>query len=329
MIIAVVGNGFDLRQGFKTGFDHFLDHFNENYSSSNLLYLYFHYTKASKGWLDFEMHLQQFLVCYSEFVSLPTFKETDERYKITTDGYIKSHDHYIFCDIIPLSFGFLSRTPDLRAIFSATSDWRIILDEKINRDIFEIKHALKNYLISIEQSNLAAFEPSESPEIKILKLADQIITFNYTRFLENIAPIDKIKYAHGKLTDDFVLGIPFTPAITQQSLNIHFKTSQSIFNNYLSPIIQNIVTTHIVFIGFSFGKSDHYFFQDVLNSIKDFEKYSASIRFYSFYFDSTAKYQIISNFRDFFGEDEFVRLFSAKRIRFHSYESEFDFSLFI
>ena len=328
MKIAIVGNGYDLRQGFKTGFNDFLEYFNRIYLSGNLVYLFFSRMNNSNGWLDFEMQLQQFLICYSEFSSLPSYEEPNSQSRIELDEYIKSQSHYEFCNILPRVFGFLSLSPYYDNIYSTSSEWRIPLEQKVNNDIMEIKNKLKEYLSIIEQDNFHNFNPKNTSELTVLKTVDKVITFNYTKFLEKITPLNKITYAHGKLENDFVLGVPYTTEIKLQSLNIHFKTSQSIFNNYLCSIINKIEITHFIFIGFSFGKSDHYFFQEIINNKNLFNKLGHYFVLHCYYYDQNSKYQTISNLREFFGESEFVQMSRDNQIRFYDYNDSFSPSWF-
>jgi hypothetical protein len=320
MDIVIIGNGFDLRHEIPTGFRDFLQDYSINGNRPNVIFDYFEMITKSNGWLDFEQELQSFLIYLSRFTNSITYSPMNYSFVISREKFINSPSTKAFYSSIENQMYPYFKINKFAGTLEINDDsWKSNLISEVRNDISNIIKHLNSYLNKINKNYNKMFNKIEDYSIDLIRKADTIITFNYTNFLENYALREDIHYAHGRIDDNIVLGIPYSNEITIDEFSYLFKTTQSInFDlNYKIPYKLN-EDINLYFIGFSFGKSDHYFFLEVLDLINNPGSY-VNINFHFLYHSYGAKNQYISNLREFIGEENLVRYHKSNRVKFYKY----------
>ncbi len=88
----------------------------------------------------------------------------------------------------------------------------------------------------------------------------QVISFNYTTYLDQIDDVS-IHHVHGRLDkDDFVFGIEDSENISKQHTFLYKSHNQGLNVNHLNDKLDE--AEHISFFGYSLGQTDHSYFDD-------------------------------------------------------------------
>lgn len=318
MDITIIGNGFDLSHNLKTSFYDFMKYYNSNSMRQNIVYNYLEEMNAVSGWLDFENEVQNFLILLSKFSTSITMDMTDGKFMIEKTNFVTSTQSDAFYKTVAkTNYDFFKIEVFLIKILD--NSWIAKLVKIVNEDIDDIKLYLKDYLQKINSEFNTNFEKMSVNATNAIENCDVCLTFNYTSFVENYLVDKKPVYAHGKLDGDIILGIPYTDKITLAGFSHHFKTSQFVNNGFTYSLpLKALEETRLHFIGFSFGKSDHYFFSDILGYLNNPGSF-ISVFFIFYYHSDESKNQYISNMRDFVGDTLLVKLFKQNRIQFRKY----------
>lgn len=323
--IAIIGNGFDLRHKMKTGFDDFIGYFKER-NNKNIIVKYFDKINACNGWLDFEQELLNFFIHLSKFRTTVSFQGKRDKYIIDKAIFIKSPETMSFYHSVEeMEFEFFSRDILNGSVCINDDNWQQKLIKVVLDDFQLLKESLRNYLREIQDDFSTKKISLKGKEIQAISDADRVFTFNYTNTIDKYLQDKKVHYVHGSLEEEIILGIPYSNEMNIKELQYIFKTSQSIKNGTNTEIYDSERNKLEIFlIGFSFGESDHYFFQEVKDwitryTLNDYKK-MPPIYFNVFYYKENAISDYLYNFRKFLGEEMLTRFDLSKRLKFISYD---------
>ncbi len=322
--ISIIGNGFDLSHNLKTKYSDYLDYCIEKDIKDNVLYQYYLRLENNRGWYDFEQDLLAFL----EFIDLMcanlVLTEYGKFYQIANQSVVSSHQTMVLYDVIhSMKYPFFADSSHTSILVEKDNiKWFNQLIDTVYADYHQMVGLLKEYLVERVESQLMNVKKSHAKYIDIIRSSDYVYTFNYTSTL-NIYDIYKAHHVHGSLTNEIILGIPYSNKIHIEKFYSIFKISQSINHQYNVSIIKNYEDDlNIYFFGMAFGESDHYFFQE----IKDWINWHYNSRgklppitFNFYYNDTNAKLNYMNNLRIFMGEEMVVRFDLEKKINFYTY----------
>lgn len=326
MDVSIIGNGFDLRHGFPTTINQFLDDDRVKNKTHNLIICFYKKRKNIVGWVDFENDLLLFFEYIEKLRKSVKFlapKSSD--YKIIRSEFIDSYDAKIFYDVIHSSSVIKGIKKSGFDIIILEDDWESQLTKATVQHYNEFKKLLKSYLLEIEENTNHKSKILETNEISIINKSEKIFTFNYTNTLDRYVDKSKIHYVHGSLNNEIILGVPFSNKVNIEGLQDIFKITQSAKLRLNKSIIDNKVNrVDLHFIGFSFGISDHYFFQELKDwinnvNIKDLSRIP-HIHFNLYYHSDSSLNGMLNNLRQFLGEEMFTRFDLQNRIKFIKYE---------
>ena len=327
MKVVIIGNGFDLRHKLPTRFSDFFRAFKNHYGKLNVILNYCEAINNSNGWLDFEQDLLLFFEHLSKFRNTMSFLAKKSIYRINKTDFITSPETMIFYDAIQsMEYEYFSKDSENGSIVIRDQRWTSLIIKDVLDDFNELKSYLKEYLTEVESKYVSNQNKTmlNTREIKILMEADKVYSFNYTDLLSQYG-IKNVKFAHGSLKDEIILGIPFSTKIDIKELHKLFKISQSIDLSLNTKIYDNLRDKlELYFVGFSFGASDHYFFQEVKDwiskyTLNDYTK-MPPIYFNFFCHSSDAKLDYLYNLRIFLGEEMLTRFDTARNIKFIMYD---------
>lgn len=104
MNISIIGNGFDIRHNYKTGFIDFLNAYkeycNETDGKKNIIASYFDKVNTSNGWLDFEEELKEFLIYTERLDNALEFNGSINQRIINIDKFVDSNNSYLYYEIL-------------------------------------------------------------------------------------------------------------------------------------------------------------------------------------------------------------------------------------
>ncbi len=322
--ISIVGNGFDIRHGCKTTYNDFLNYCEKEGIENNVLYKFFSKMNNYRGWYDFEQDLLSFLIFFEELIN--NFKITSyaEYYQVKNNDIVYSPKSRIFFDVIKsMNYSFFQSSNQTQILIKLEDEnWYRDLINHVMDDYFNMQNLLVNYLDNEVEKRIDEINLLNEPFIEYLRSSNQVFTFNYTSIIEKYN-LKNIHYVHGSLRNQIILGIPASVKIETLEFLPLFKITQSIqmelnkvlFYNYSEDL-------YLYFFGFSFGESDHYFFQEVKDWINNYYSNKGEIPpifFNIFYFGEGARKDFINNLRIFMGEEMLVRFDIKKQIRFIQY----------
>jgi len=251
-----------------------------------------------------------------------------EQYIIGRSDFISSLRTQLFYNtIVEMDYGVFGEENILDSIQVKDAKWQVYLIEQVINDFSVLKTELKNYLLIISKKYTDIPCKFSTSEISMIQSADAIYTFNYTKFIEKYAEPHKVKYVHGSLDDEIILGIPYSEIIDIKEFNFIFKTSQSVELKLNMPLFDNKTRSiELYFVGFSFGKSDHYFFQEIKDEINSYlsDQFvpgaTAEIYINIYYHTKKSIANYIYNLREFMGEEMMTRFDLNNKITFIPYE---------
>ena len=319
MKITVIGNGFDIRHGLKTKYSDFAEVYRTK-MRTNAVFQYLLKIDNLNGWVDFENQIQDFLKHLSKLFSCVSMMSYKDSLYLDYSKFTSTFEESIFYDVITgQNYIFFSTSENSNTIKIVDSRWTTIFQDCIDDDIKELTKTLFTYLKGINKNHFNKIALLKSNDIDCIKNADKVFTFNYTSLTEKYIDKSKITYVHGNILESFdklILGIPFTTEINLPRFHKYFKTNQSIAlrKNQLIPLEDS---NEISFIGFGFGTSDHYFFQEIKDFYDQYSTFNNAKIIYTFYFhNDESVHNFISNLRVFLGESKLVSIDVTNKISF-------------
>lgn len=323
--IVVVGNGFDLRHSLKTSYNDFYEYFAKE-CPTNIYVIFFGKMHNVTGWYDFENHLLVFTELLTEIQK--TMKNTQYGISNHTDAFsvggiefVNSQIRKCFIDSLKELKDIFKYGSDLTNLYVAASDdtWHNSLIDKAHNDFCEMRNKLQEYLSKINQMKCKELVTSE---IDLLKNAVEVISFNYTDTISKYYNSKSTKYAHGSLNGKIIFGIPFSNKMRITKLQSLYKISQVLIYDKCMRIENVSSGMNLVFLGFSFGIADHYFFQEIKDKINSSNSRMGDlfdITFTKYYYNESENYDFLNNLRIFLGLENFVRYSKEGKIRLIPY----------
>ncbi|GAB6109071.1 AbiH family protein [Fusibacter bizertensis] len=325
MKVAVIGNGFDIRHGLKTTYKDFFRFYTLNCDTNNLIYTYLNIKTNNSSWIDLENDLLIMLEDLSDLKNNLTFRGQTSKYVIDKSVFNNTMSRInLYTAIQHMNYPFFERDYFNSSLEISNFNWYESLIASVLEDYQEIKNELCNYLKIAQAEMSVNFENLKSSEIEIIQNSERVYSFNYTNTPEKYVS-SKLNYVHGSLKEDIILGIPFSKKMDIKELHHIFKISQSIKMKKNSIIYKDQrEKLELYFFGFSFGQSDHYFFQEVKDwitkyTLKDYTK-MPPIYFNFYYHDEQSILNYLFNLRIFLGEEMLTRFDTSKRINFIEYD---------
>ncbi|MDH8676960.1 AbiH family protein [Fusibacter bizertensis] len=325
MKVTIIGNGFDLRHGLKTTYKDFFNYYTLYCNVNNLIYTYLSNKNNGFNWVDLENDLLIMFEDLSDLKNNISIREKSNSYVIDKREFNKTMSKINLYNAVQyMNYSFFSIDNYNSSLEIKNPMWYELLIENVDRDYREVKLKLFEYLLNVQYEMDSKFKLLESNEIDIIKSSERIFSFNYTNTPEKYVG-SKLNYVHGSLNDEIILGIPFSRKMDIKKLHSIFKISQSIKMKKNSIIYKDQrEKLELFFIGFSFGESDHYFFQEVKDwitkyTLNDYTK-MPPIYFNFYYHNEDAISDYLYNLRVFLGEEMLTRFDISKRINFIAYE---------
>lgn len=244
--VVIIGNGFDLYHGMKTSFDDY-----RNFLVLNKQGKHFEEIKSIIDKLEWENGIESLI------------SEIDN---ITNDHKIKTWSNFEKCFDVYVD-----------SILKNTNNNQT--NEYLEKTHVLFSLIFEYYLKTLEKPNNPYLQFS-----KILKNADKIITFNYTKtyemYLNQEEIREKVIHMHGQLDkpQSLIIGYDDSDDIVSRSINpdignLEYGTKNYFHKRYLKIRQSNITfnnelekldvlmgqTTKLTVLGWSFGESDNYF----------------------------------------------------------------------
>lgn len=350
--LTVVGNGFDLHHNLKTSF---LDFLNSIYNyKENFFFYYFSEKVINNGftWIDFENEISNILISISNLYNKP--KSKVYHFKTIPGGFDQSKSAYIldindfktpdsmffFITIREFGFSFFKQQvyKDIKIEDENITNWYNMLQFRIKKDYKDFTSSFNNYLKKIDYPFLFdEFEKTKNNSIiETITHSDEIINFNYTSTLDSYLSEEQVqnrivKHVHNKIDADIIIGIGELNEYNSEYNSSFYKTVNYIatsndlissfleIDNKMKSSYDYVSSLNLVFIGHSFGISDHYLFKGLKELIDNgiYTLDSLIITFYSYDLDS--KKSFIYNMKLFFGSSNTDKLFNLQRIVFKDY----------
>ena len=200
--LFIIGNGFDINLGMKTGYQDFYDYYKDIKNDDPDIIAMKQNIEAGRytTWSDLEAGLGE----YTEQFDKP-------------EVFIKCIE-----DIKSVLAQFLSMQYENRAF---QSDFNKILDDFRNPDRYLDQQIMNNYYRYL-RDNIPNTSKDESA----------IVTFNYTSTLEGLTTINSIRqfpilHIHGYINDSIVLGVNDV----EQIANLSFRSNRNIKEEFIKP----------------------------------------------------------------------------------------------
>ena len=320
--ITIIGNGFDLRHNLNTGYGHFIDYYTENFPDNNVIIRFYKEMNRCQGWYDFEHDLLLFFEMLTELRESMQLTEYRNYYKIDIFKFVRSPESQIFYRVIQsMGYPFLQGNKgDSILIELENSTWHKSLVDEVLSGYHDICNQLAKYLKGEVDDRISDIKLLDTPEIDVIKKSKAVYTFNYTGLLDAYG-INDVSYVHGSLKGYIILGIPYSNRMRIKDFQNIFKISQSIRLGKNTKLIRSFnekITINM--IGFSFGLSDHYFFQEIKDWINNFYRGQGEtnkyIVFRFFYHSESSRLDFLNNLRLFLGEEMLTRFDIADQILF-------------
>lgn len=346
--VFVVGNGFDKAYGNPTSYEDFYNAIKlvyENISSFDQFSVYFtngvnkkstldfynvvrsnltinyylqyvlKFNKVFNRWCDFENELGKILHSFDYFLSKINADSNTKNYEVSIRGKLEtinifsvefslgwrgftfiSHDDYQTGVLID---GNYEGKYDYFSLVNRIDEIRKEVIEGLYEDLCLFKTIFKLYL-------KAVILPKDKFLDKIS--LENIVTFNYSKTIENSTLATGVFHIHGDLDGDIVLGVDSTKPFINNAFNKFSKASQ---RGHLSDS-QNLMSTIkdakiIGYFGLSFDSSD--------KSSFDFIFKNTDAKHYVFYYKNTLD-DTISNIQEIIGMDYYSLLKNNGKIEF-------------
>lgn len=300
--ILILGNGFDIHNGYKTRYSDFINSLTEEQINANCWYTYFNKKSKYQSWIDIEAQMKNIIdlmisleieypeLNYNESISVK-YKPVYELFNINWSyskkylGYEKS---------IGKTFKEAASIADYKYITSYSSfDTLVYFNfekkrKKLIEDFSRLRQEFQQYLVSVTKE-----QPIIDENIKNkLSVYDEILVlnFNYTDTLSSYGLEYKQVYIHENIESEIVLGhndiddpryAIFKKSVQQKLLPVSYLNK---FNEILKRTINN---AELIIIGHSFDVNDH----NVINGLLKFvslEKIQLN-KVLMYYYENTAE----------------------------------------
>lgn len=239
-VLLIIGNGFDLNVGLKTGYNHYLETVS---LPNNPLFLELQ-VRNKVNWVDIEKELED---CANNRIhKLKDFKLSTQDFEFTRKSDFIQHEDYV------------ELKNSLKEYLSNQQ-----IPNKINNFINRSSINLLYKLLDREEINLTVLNFNYTNTVKT------IITIISNDFIPESVRIKSysINYisVHGKLEKNIVFGIDDKSIVDREYVYLH----KSFDNNTTTVNISKLLEDHeeVIFYGYSLGITDSSYFDDYFKKI--------------------------------------------------------------